>query len=122
MNIYLAVIIASLIGSWLLGVLSKLLSAKAMAPQPPTEFTDIFDSETFAKSQKYTRASMRFSTVVDSVNTLLTITVILIGGFNWLDVSVRSLELGPILTGLVYIGSLGLFSGITGLPFEIYHT
>jgi len=122
LNIYLAVIIASLIGSWLLGVLSKLLSSKALASQPPAEFADTLDLTTFAKSQEYTRASMRFSTVVDSVNTLLTIILILFGGFNWLDITVRALECGPILTGLIYIGSLGLFSALISLPFEIYHT
>ncbi len=121
MNVYLTVIIASLIGSWLLGTLSNRLSAKALAPQPPIEFADHFDPETFAKSQEYTRASMRFSTVTDTFNTLLTIIIILAGGFNWLDILVRSLELNPILTGLTYIGSLGLISAIIGLPFEIYH-
>lgn len=122
MNIYLAVIILSLLGSWLLGTLSKLLSAKALAPEPPNEFADTFDPETFAKSQKYTRASMRFSAIVDSFNTLLTIIVIFAGGFNYIDILVRSLDFGPILTGLAYIGSLALLSGIVGLPFEIYHT
>jgi len=122
MNPYLAIIIVSLLGSWLLGVLSKLLSARAMTPEPPKEFADTFDKETFAKSQKYTRASMRFSTISDTFNTILTIGVILAGGFNWLDIMVRALGFGETLTGLIYIGSLGLLSGIVGLPFEIYHT
>jgi len=122
MNVYLVVIIASLLGSWLLGVLSKLLNARAQASQPPAEFADTFDSKTFAKSQGYTRASMQFSTIIDTVNTVLIIAAILAGGFNWLDIMVRSLGFGPVPTGLAYIGILGLISGIVGLPFEVYHT
>jgi STE24 endopeptidase len=122
MNVYLAVIIASLLGSWLLGALSKLLNVKAQASQPPIEFADTIDSETYAKSRSYTRASMQFSVVADTINTALTIGVILAGGFNWLDIIVRSLGLGSVPTGLAYIGSLSLISGIVGLPFEVYHT
>jgi len=122
LNIYLSVIIGSLLASWLLGVLSKFLSAKALAPQPPEEFAEAFDSETFAKSQDYSRATMRFSNVTETFNTTLTILVILAGWFNSLDLAVRSFGFGPITTGLAYIGSLGLISGFVGLPFEIYHT
>lgn len=122
MNIYLAVIIASIIGSWLLGVLSNLLNARHMTPAPPDEFTDLFDADTYAKSQAYNRASMRFSSITDSCSTALTLLVILAGGFNWLDILVRSLDLPPLATGLAYIGTLGLLSSSIGLPFEIYHT
>lgn len=122
MNCYLAVILASLLGAWLLGAFSKLLNARAMSPQMPEEFDDVFDGETYAKSQKYTRASMRFSVVVDTFNTALTVVFMLIGGFNVLDLALRSLGYGPTVTGLAYIGSLGLISGVVGLPFEMYHT
>jgi len=93
-----------------------------MTPQPPAEFADIFDSETYAKSQEYTRASIWFSTVTDTFNTALTIGVILLGGFNWLDILVRSYALSPLVTGLIYFGSLGVVSSFINMPFEIYHT
>lgn len=122
MNLYLAIILFSLLGAWLLGVISKLLNAKAMRPQIPLEFKDTFDNNTYAKSQEYARASMRFSVVVDTFNTMLTICFLLFGGFNMLDLLVRSFGFGTLTTGLAYIGALGLVSGAAGLPFEAYHT
>ncbi|MGL1861692.1 MAG: M48 family metallopeptidase [Pseudodesulfovibrio sp.] len=122
MNIYLTVILVSLAGSWLLGVLSNALSAKHMAPQPPCEFADIFDAQTYEKSQTYTRATMRFASITDTFNTALAIAVILCGGFNWLDTIVRSYTFSPLMSGLVYFAVIGLFSSIFSLPFEIYHT
>ncbi len=122
MNIYLTVILVSLAGSWLLGVLSNALSAKHMAPQPPREFADIFDAQTYEKSQTYTRATMRFASIADTFNTALAIAVILCGGFNWLDTIVRSYAFSPLMSGLVYFAVIGLFSSIFSLPFEIYHT
>nr|WP_321512752.1 M48 family metallopeptidase [uncultured Pseudodesulfovibrio sp.] len=122
MNIYLVVIIASLVISWLLGVASDLYNARAMTPSPPQEFRDVFDEETYRKSQEYTRASMKFSSMTDTFNTVITLVVITTGGFQLLDRMARSLELSALSTGLTYIGTLGLLSGIMSLPFEAYHT
>lgn len=122
MNVYLAVILVSLILSWLLGVLSNALTARHMSPEIPEEFTDVFDVDTYARSQEYARASMRFSNVADTVSILVTLAVILLGGFNWLDGLVRSLGWSEISTGLVYIGLLSLASWALSLPFELYQT
>lgn len=54
MNVYLAVILASLVGSWLLGLLSNLLSVRHLRPELPTEFADVFDAASYRKSQNYT--------------------------------------------------------------------
>ncbi|WP_319582037.1 M48 family metallopeptidase [uncultured Pseudodesulfovibrio sp.] len=122
MNIYLAIIIGSLLAAWFLGVLSDRLSAEAMQPSPPDELADVFDESTYAKSQAYTLASMKLSTVSETFNTLVLIAAILAGGFNFLDVVVREAGYGPLVSGLVYIGGLALISSILGTPFEIYHT
>lgn len=122
MNVYLVIIVASLTAAWLLGVLSNRLNAQAMKPEMPSEFSDVYDADTYARSQEYTRASMRFSTITDTVNTFLIIGMILAGGFNWVDVLVRSWALSPLLTGLAYIGTLGFASNLISLPFEAYQT
>ena len=44
------------------------------------------------------------------------------GGFEWLDQAVRGLGYGPIATGLVFIGTLGLVVTLVGLPFRVYDT
>ena len=46
----------------------------------------------------------------------------LFGGFEWLDQIVRSAGYGPLVSGLVYIGSLTLASSLLGLPFRLYST
>jgi STE24 endopeptidase len=122
LNIYLAIIIGSLLAAWFLGILSDRLSARAMRPTPPEELADVFNKKTFARSRKYALASMKLSAASETVNTLILIVAILAGGFNLLDVWVRSAGYGPLITGLAYIGGLALISGVIGLPFEIYHT
>ncbi|ADU61992.1 MAG: M48 family metallopeptidase [Pseudodesulfovibrio sp.] len=122
MNAYLAVIIGSLAGSWLLGVLSNILGARHMPPNPPPEFADAFDAQTYAKSREYARASMRLSAVTDTCDTLAIIAFILAGGFDRLDTAIRALDLPPLATGLAFIGALTLAASLLGLPFEAYRT
>ena len=122
MNVYLSVIIASLLVSWLLGLFSDLLNSRAMRPDTPSEFKDVFDPATYARSQEYTRASMRFSGVTETFNTFVVIGLILAGGFNSLDLGVRSLDLPPILSGLTFIGVLSLSGSLLSMPFEAYNT
>ncbi|MBG0791161.1 MAG: M48 family metallopeptidase [Desulfovibrionaceae bacterium] len=122
MNAYLIVILASLLAAWLLGLLSDLLNSRAMRPSIPPEFADVFDPATYARSQEYTRATMRFSGVTETFNTVVVIALILVGGFNWLDLAVRAPGLSPVLTGLLYIGSLGLAGTLLSMPFSAYRT
>lgn len=122
MNAYLVAILAFLALSWFLGVMSNLLSARNMKPVPPEGFKDVFDADTYAKSQQYTRATMRFSVIADTFSTITTFVVILLGGFNYLDTAVRSFGWSEVPTGLAYIGALSLISYAASLPFEIYQT
>jgi len=122
LNTYLAVILASLVISWLLGIVSNYYNKRHMVSRLPEEFRDVYDDRKYSESQEYARANMRFSSIADSISVAITIGFILLGGFNWLDQLVRSWELAPLLSGLAYIGLLSLGSWAVSLPFEIYQT
>lgn len=122
MNPYLGIILFSLAAAYLLNFVARRLNAAALDPSLPQEFNDVMDAEKYARSQQYTRAGMRFSDVSETVSFVVGIGFILLGGYNWLDIFVRSFEFGPILTGLAYFACLSLLMALLGLPFEIYHT
>lgn len=122
MNPYLIVILASLVGAYLVHFVARRLNVAALDPNLPEEFADVLDGERYARSQEYARANMRFSDVSETVSIILTCAFILLGGFNTLDLLIRGLGAGPILTGLAYFTSLALLMGTLNLPFDIYHT
>ncbi len=122
LNTYLVVILASLVLSWLLGIVSNYYNKRHMVSRLPDEFRDVYDDRKYSESQEYARANMRFSSIADSISMAITIGFILLGGFNWLDQLVRSWEFAPLLSGLAYIGLLSLASWTVSLPFEIYQT
>lgn len=122
MNTWLIIILVILIGNYLLDLIVSTLNLKALSQKLPQEFEDVFDLEEYAKSQKYTRVTTGFSLIEGTTTLFITLIFLLAGGFNYIDTLVRGFNHGPIVTGLLFTGLLGLLSFIMGLPFSIYST
>jgi STE24 endopeptidase len=122
MNYFLIIILAVLIGTYLLDLVVDTLNARHVKTELPEEFRDCYDADKYKKAQEYLRENTRFGIVSDSIVTPVTIAFILFGGFNFVDQFARSFNLGSILTGLIFAGVLMLASQILLIPFSIYST
>ena len=88
----------------------------------PAEFSDCYDAEHYAQSQRYLAENTRFAAVTDTCMTFLTVTFICIGGFGRLNDAIRGLGLNDVATGLLFAGALGLAWQLVSLPFSAYDT
>ncbi len=122
MNNWLIAILAILIGNYILELVVSEFNLKALSPNLPKEFESVFDKEKYEKSQKYTRITTGFSLIETSSSLFITLTFLLAGGFNYIDIFVRSFGYGTIITGLLFTGLLALLSFLIGLPFSLYST
>ena len=122
MNPWLIFILVVIGGSFLLNTTISLLNLKALSPDLPEEFADTYDHEKYRQSQAYTRAQTVFSLVENTIITVITLVFLLGGGFNLVDLLVRSFGFTSIPTGILYADSLALLTFILGLPFSIYST
>jgi len=122
MNIYAAIILATLILDFVLSFIAGVLNLKTLSSKLPEEFNGVYDAEAYRKSQEYTRVKSRFGFLVATLQLALTLAFWFSGGFNFLDSIVRSWQLGPIPSGLAYIGILGIAAGVLSLPIAIYST
>lgn len=122
MNTYAVIILAALLGEYLLNVVSDLLNLRHLDPDLPAEFRDTFDQEEYERAQAYTRTRTQFGFVSSTFGLVVLLAFWFAGGFEWLDTIVRSWQIGAIWTGLVYIGILVLGRGLLSLPFSIYST
>ncbi len=122
MNPWLIFILAVIVINFLLNSTISLLNLKALSPDLPEEFTDIYDRDKYRQSQDYTRVQTIFSLFENSIITAITVLFLLGGGFNLVDQFVRGFNVGSITTGIVYTGVITLLSFIVGLPFSIYST
>jgi len=122
MNLYTLVILATLVFSFVLSLVTEMLNLRALRDELPPEFKDVYDPETYRKSQEYTRVETKFGFITSVFGVILTLTFWFVGGFNHLDVIVRGWQFHPILTGLVYIGILMFARAMISLLFSIYAT
>jgi len=114
------IIVGFLIMLWNLDFVASLLNLKALTPELPTEFVGVYEQEKYSKSQAYTAEGTRFDITQSIFSLCLLLGFWFSGGFQWLDELVRGLHFNPTLTGLCYIGTLGLGSMIISLPWSYY--
>lgn len=122
MNLYAAIILATLAVDYLLSLVADLLNLRALERELPVEFADVYDADSYRKSQDYTRVATRFGFVTSTFDLAVLLIFWLAGGFNHLDLWLRGHGLGALWTGLLFFGVLGLGKGLLGLPFSVYST
>lgn len=103
-------------------MLADVLNLRALAPAPPAEFRDVLAPERYHRVHAYTRARTRFGLLASTVQLLVLLAFWLAGGFGWLDRVVRDLGLGPVPTGLLFVGGLALAQAAVSLPFALWST
>ena len=122
MNTYLAVILIILIGEYFFNLIVEILNLKNIKTNLPHEFTDLYDSEKYEKSQRYLKETTRFGLSTDTLMTFLTIAFILAGGFNIVDRFSRNFGFGDIVTGLIFAAIIILIMQVINIPFSAYST
>ena len=122
MNLYAWIVLVALLGELALSVLTSLLNIRAMSPTVPGEFRSSYDDETYARAQAYTRTRTRFGLTHETVGLATLLLFWQLGGFGWLDRLCRGVGLGPVPTGLLFIGAIVVGVTALGLPFQIYST
>jgi STE24 endopeptidase len=122
MNTWFLIVLFILVFGLLLEVTTSLLNLKALTPDLPDDFSDIYNKDEYAKSQKYTRATTHLSMVSSIVTTTLVLLFLIFGGFNSVDLYARSFQYGSIVTGLIFSGCLALLTFLVSLPFSLYST
>jgi STE24 endopeptidase len=122
MNPYAIVVLAALLVQWGLEVTANLLNLRALAPELPEEFRDVYDADTYRRSQEYTRARTRFQLLPSTLDLAALLAFWFLGGFPWLEARVGGLGLSGIPAGLAFIGALLVARMLLHLPFRWYGT
>ena len=122
MNIFLAIIVGTIIFEYVLSFVSRQLNLKSLTTNLPDEFIGFYDEEKYAKSQNYTRANSSFGRISSTFNFILILAVIFLGLFDTLDQYVRSFGYSPLITGLMFFGIITIIQDILSTPFSLYST
>jgi STE24 endopeptidase len=88
----------------------------------PEKLNDIYDQDTYKKSQVYKKMSAKLSNVSSLISTILILFFLLIDGFTYLDNFARSISEQPILITLIFFGIIMIGSEIISTPISYYNT
>jgi STE24 endopeptidase len=120
---FIAIIILCTIGvDFILNLTADRLNLKHLRSELPRVFEGVYDPERYRKSQQYLRATTQFGWITSTFNLCQILVFWFAEGFPLLDKWVRTFELGPVLSGLVYMGVLMLLKTALSLPFNVYAT
>ncbi len=121
-NIFWLIIVAALVSEFAINTIANILNLKALKLELPKTLEGVYKPDEYRNSQEYTRVTTRFGFVESIFALVLLLTFWFAGGFNFLDMIVRSWGFVAIVNGLLYIGILLFAYSLLTLPFSIYAT
>lgn len=121
-NEWLYLILGIVVVDYVIDQLLDFLNFKHSKTAVPDKLKDLYDEEEYARSQAYQKARSRFGFLTSAFSTLLTMVVLLFGGFGVLDEFLRAYIENPILLSLAFFGVLFILSDIVNIPFSLYST
>ena len=125
------IVLATILGEFVLSELASFLNYRALDTPMPKEFDGIYKPDAYAESQRYTKAKTIFGLLNKSFDlALLLVFWLVFDGFELVDGVVRSAVPGDsaespsldIWRGLLYMAIFGVGEGVLGLPWSIYFT
>lgn len=122
MNFIGWIIIIALFFQLTLNLIADLLNLSKLKDYLPEPFRDIYDKDRYRQSQEYLRANTKFGWITSIIDLATLLLFWFAGGFSFLDQWARSFGQGPVLTGLIFIGFLGVLKSVVSLPLSLYDT
>jgi len=113
-------VLGAMVFTALVAGLAGWLNIRALSLEAPEEFRHLWPAERYRESQRYLVASTRFGWAREGFELCVVCAFALLGGFGRLDGAVRSVGLGELPTGLLYLGALGLGQAALDLPFAAW--
>jgi STE24 endopeptidase len=86
----------------------------------PARVSDVYEEAEYEKSQRYQKTQARFSFITSAFSILLSLAILSLGGFGYLDALLRPYFDNEILLSLAFFGSLFVLSDLINLPFQWY--
>lgn len=121
-TVFTVIILTALLFEFTLDTVADLLNLRSLKLELPPALEGVYKQEEYRKSQEYTRSLAHFGFVTSAFNLLLILSMWFTGGFNYLDLAVRSWGFGATINGLLYIAILGIAYSLLMLPFDVYST
>jgi STE24 endopeptidase len=116
----LYLILGIVIVSYLFSQFLEYLNLRAQRRDIPEEVASFYDKEKYLKSLEYRRDQTYFSFITSAFSLCISLIMLSLGGFGWVDNILRTYIHGEIPLALAFFGTLAIASDIATLPFQWY--
>ena len=116
----LIIIISILSFDFILDQILDYINLKNQKPELPAELQGIYDQEKYKKSHEYHLTNTKFGFLTATFSFILILTIIVTGGFGWLNEILNEKIANPIAISLTFFGILFIASDLINTPFSIY--
>jgi len=121
-HVLLNIILGISVVSYLFDQFLDYLNLKAQRKDIPAEIAAFYDKEKYQKSLNYQADQQRFSFISSAFSFALSLLMLWLGGFGWLDGVLRPIITNEIVLALAFFGVIMVVSDIFGIPFQWYST
>jgi len=118
----LLIIIGISVASYAFDQILDYINFKALRKDVPAEIEAFYNKEKYQKSLEYQREQTRFSFITSAFSFLISLGMLWLGGFGWLDGILRPIINNEILLALSFFGIIMVVSDILTIPFQWYST
>ncbi|MEQ1587981.1 MAG: M48 family metallopeptidase [Cyclobacteriaceae bacterium] len=108
--------------SYLFDQVLDYVNLKAQRKDIPAEVEGFYNQQKYQKSLDYQKDQTRFSFITAGFSFLLSLSMLVFGGFGWLDGLLRPYFPSEIILALVFFGTIMIVSDILTIPFQWYST
>src|SRR2546430_13950204 len=103
MNTFFIIIVSIIVLDFIIDKYLDYLNLKSWSMELPKEAEGIYDAEKYRKSMEYYKTNHRFGLLTSSFSFILTLVMLLAGGFGWIDGTiVRKITEQPVLMALLF--------------------
>jgi STE24 endopeptidase len=104
--------------SYIFEQILEYINLRAQREDIPDEIAAFYDRAKYIKSLQYHRELTNFSFLTSAFSFLLSLGMLLFGGFGWIDGILRNVVENEILLALAFFGVISVASDILTLPFQ----
>ncbi len=110
------------LAGYLFNTLLEYLNLRSGRRDIPEKVAAFYDRDKYLQSLDYHRDKTRFEFLTSGLGVVVSLALLALGAFGWLDALLRLYVQSPILLALSFFAVLAIVSDIATLPFQWYET
>ena len=122
MNTILLIIVLIIVLNFIFDLWLDWLNNRSRTAELPETLQGIYDDKKYRQSIAYGKINFRFGLITGTFSILITMAVLIFGGFAWLSDQIITVTDNFILQSLLFFGILFFANDLINLPFSIYDT